>query len=175
MKKIKIYTLLLVLTACLFNQLNAAERIEGAFGLKFGDVFDVKKAKGEVLLIGNNKAYYFSPQNPINGIAEYYAAITPKTHKVAAIVAVGKFSSELRGFGAANVLIPILEKKYGSGTFRDSKFSLSQGLRDISIDVDREKDDTATLMIQYTDSDMMDMAEKERIEIEQEKINTGGL
>ena len=58
--------------------------IEGAFGLKLGEIFDV--TKGKAMPTGE---YEFIAENPLPSFTKYLVAITPKTHKIHSITAVG--------------------------------------------------------------------------------------
>lgn len=69
-------------------------QVEGAFGLKLGDIFDTDKlvARGVDNFVGvpdpmDRKVYKFTPQKPLVPFENYYVQITPKSHKIFLIFA----------------------------------------------------------------------------------------
>ena len=82
-------------------------------GLKFGDVLNetntVREA-GEPSLL----RVAFKPKKGLNGFDDYYAYITPKTHKVAKICACAKDAVEPGGSWRRHYLIEALEKRYST-------------------------------------------------------------
>ena len=82
-------------------------------GLKFGDVLNetntVREA-GEPSLL----RVAFKPKKGLSGFDDYYAYITPKTHKVAKICACAKDAVEPGGSWRRHYLIEALEKRYST-------------------------------------------------------------
>ena len=82
-------------------------------GLKFGDVLNetntVREA-GEPSLL----RVAFKPKKGLKGFDDYYAYITPKTHKVAKICACAKDAVEPGGSWRRHYLIEALEKRYST-------------------------------------------------------------
>jgi hypothetical protein len=108
-----------------------APTIDGAFGLKFGDVFDASKAKliapskwGEVIVGKNQLVYRIDPPKPVAPFEGYYVEVTPTTHKICSVSAVFVLQ---RNHGGAwepatkeqkeelEVIMTALANKYGKG------------------------------------------------------------
>ncbi len=82
-------------------------------GLKFGDVLSDKdsvREAGEPSLL----RVKFTPKKTLAGFDDYYAYLTPKTHKVAKIAACAKKAVESGGSWRRHYLIEALEKRYGT-------------------------------------------------------------
>ena len=82
-------------------------------GLKFGDVLNetnMVREAGEPSLL----RVAFKPKKGLNGFDDYYAYITPKTHKVAKICACAKDAVEPGGSWRRHYLIEALEKRYST-------------------------------------------------------------
>lgn len=80
--------------------------IEGAFGLKLGATFDT--TQGKPISPGR---YSFTPDKPVEGFTRYEVEVTPKTHKVYYIAAVGPDANF--GEDRLDVITAALVKKYG--------------------------------------------------------------
>ena len=81
-------------------------------GFKFGDVIcdtNTVREAGEPSLL----RVAVKPKNPLAGFDDYYAYLTPKTHKVAKVVACAKNAIEPGGSWRRHYLIEALEKRYG--------------------------------------------------------------
>ena len=82
-------------------------------GLKFGDVIadtNTVREAGEPSLL----RVAFKPKKALPGFDDYYAYLTPKTHKVAKICACAKDAVEPGGSWRRHYLIEALEKRYGA-------------------------------------------------------------
>jgi len=82
-------------------------------GLKFGDVLadtNTVREAGEPSLL----RVKFTPKKPLAGFDDYYAYLTPKTHKVAKVVACAKNAIEPGGSWRRHYLIEALEKRYNT-------------------------------------------------------------
>ncbi len=82
-------------------------------GLKFGDVLadtNTVREAGEPSLL----RVAFKPKKALAGFDDYYAYVTPKTHKVAKIVACAKNAVEPGSNWRRHYLIEALEKRYGT-------------------------------------------------------------
>ncbi len=90
--------------------------IDGAFGLKLGDVFDVESGKQ----VGANE-YEFVPQGKVSNLSRYSVNVTPTTHKIVAINAWALESEFPKD--QIDVIVAALIKKYG-GTPQQSGFVL---------------------------------------------------
>ena len=81
-------------------------------GFKFGDVIgdtNTVREAGEPSLL----RVAVKPKKPLAGFDDYYAYLTPKTHKVAKVVACAKNAIEPGGSWRRHYLIEALEKRYG--------------------------------------------------------------
>ena len=86
---------------------------DGFIGLKFGDVLDATntvREAGEPSLL----RIAFKPKKALPGFNDYYAYVTPKTHKVAKICACAKDAIEPGGSWRRHYLLEALEKRYGT-------------------------------------------------------------
>lgn len=82
-------------------------------GLKFGDVIAATnsvRCPGEPSLL----RVAFKPKKTLAGFDDYYAYVTPKTHKIAKIEACAKKAVEPGGKWRRHYLIEALEKRYGT-------------------------------------------------------------
>ena len=82
-------------------------------GFKFGDVIcdtNTVREAGEPSLL----RVAVKPKKPLVGFDDYYAYLTPKTHKVAKVVACAKNAVEPGGSWRRHYLIEALEKRYGT-------------------------------------------------------------
>ena len=75
--------------ACSASQALCGDKIEGAFGMKLGEVFDTAKAErvGPDAEDGDGDSGWF-PNNtkPVTGFYRFYVFITPVTHKIYRII-----------------------------------------------------------------------------------------
>lgn len=82
-------------------------------GLKFGEVPDgVDKAEdvpGESAL----KMIRFTPEKKLKGFDEYYAFVSPKTHKLVKVCACAREEIAPDSFGRRHYLVEALESRYG--------------------------------------------------------------
>jgi hypothetical protein len=84
--------------------------IEGAFGLKLGDVFDI--SKGKLIPSGDWAGRYeFTPDAAVSVFRQYMVAATPRTHRIHSITAVAPMSGRSEQM---EVLKAALVKKYGA-------------------------------------------------------------
>ena len=82
-------------------------------GLKFGDKLDAKnfgREDGEPSLL----RVPFKPKKPLAGFDDFYAYVTPKTHKVAKIRACAKNIVEPCNHWSRHYLVEALEKRYST-------------------------------------------------------------
>ena len=82
-------------------------------GLKFGDVIgdtNTVREAGEPSLL----RVAFKPKKPLAGFDDYYAYLTPKTHKIAKVCACAKNAVEPGGSWRRHYLIEALEKRYNT-------------------------------------------------------------
>ncbi len=89
-----------------------AEKIEGAFGQRFGEVFDVTTASRSFLTDGT-PAFPFSTTNRFRSFEHYYLLVTPITHKIYSICAVGTYPSLEAAREEQAAIMELLTQKYG--------------------------------------------------------------
>ena len=166
----------ILLLACSLAQ--AQEQICSAFGKRLGDTFDPTKSTEANALDDGMPLYSFSPENKFRTFSHYYVSITPKTHKICAIWALGTIENKHKCEKEQDLLMAILGEKYGEPdknkpyNFRDSEI-ITQGDRAIITRCDGYRDVMITL--QYIDRPLWEIAEKERIELERKKVDPSGL
>jgi len=157
----------------------AQDQITGAFGKKLGAIFNPKSAIGTASLNDGTPMYQFNPSKKFRFFDKYYVMITPKTHKIYSIWGIGTVENTEIGKKEQAVLMAILQKKYGKpqkeGLFEslmDAKI-IDHGNRYIIVKVSGLTD--VTIDIRYYDRKLSQLAEKERIELEANKLNSSGL
>ncbi len=156
-----------------------ADKIEGAFGKKLGDVFDPSSAVGTSKLTDGTPMYEFSTTNGFRSFKTYYVLITPTTHKIYSIWGIGSVENTEAGQKEQAVVMELLKKKYG--------VEETQGLIDTMGDVRRIDQGNryvltkltgfmdVTIDIRYYDSDLDKLAEAERLAAETKKADDSGL
>lgn len=161
-----------------YNQPRASEKIRGAFGLTLGKQIDPSIAifKNSDSLFTNY--YTFAPtkekRSPL--FNKYYVSITPETHKIISIKAVGycKRVEYKDAVYKVTTLRYILWKKYGmEDHFAQSRTEISQGERSVSTDIIptylfSELSDVR-ISICYSDKDLIRLGDREREELLREK------
>ena len=101
------------ISSCAGKSGDAAADTDSFLGLKFGAVMgetNTVREAGEPSLL----RIAFKPKKPLAGFNDYYAYLTPKTHKVAKICACAKSAIEPGGSWRRHYLIEALEKRYGT-------------------------------------------------------------
>lgn len=90
-----------------------APAADSFLGLKFGEVpagaEEAKDVPGEPAL----KMVKFEPTKKLAGFDDYYAFVTPKSHKLVKVCACAKNEVESNVFGRRHYLVEALEKRYG--------------------------------------------------------------
>jgi hypothetical protein len=154
----------------------AAEKIGTAFGRTLGEVFDFKAVTATNVFKGSPVQYSFSPTNGFRTFNSYHVLITPISHRIYCIAGDGLMDRfALRN--EQNLLMYLLREKYGTGEVGsiegpNAKRSVCLGNRCISTFILQSD---FSLHIQYVDTELEDVAEKERIQIESLKIDKSGL
>ncbi|MGA3164256.1 MAG: hypothetical protein ABSD77_08715 [Verrucomicrobiota bacterium] len=171
-----------IFTACFivatFSAIGA-DKIEGAFGKKLGDVFYPASAIGTSKLTDGTPMYQFSTTNGFRSFKTYYVMITPTTHKIYSIWGIGPVENTEAGQKEQAVVMELLKKKYGVeekqgifDTMGDVK-RIDQGNRYIITKLTGFMD--VTIDIRYYDSDLEKLAETERLAAETKKADDSGL
>ena len=158
----------------------AHDQIEGAFGLKLGDVFET--SNGQL----NNQislylTYTFTPTNVVRKFERFSVAVTHNAHRICNISAIATFRSLSDAQVEIDVLMNILQDKYGrewrpsSGPAADAikasgMRAIRQGSRSITART-RSTNEGAQLILMYRDERLERIAEKEAIQ----RLDKSGL
>ena len=89
------------------------ENTDSFLGLRFGEVPDGADKAVEVPGESALKMIKFSPARKLKGFDEYYAFVTPKTHKLVKVCACAKKVITSDSFGRRHYLVEALESRYG--------------------------------------------------------------
>ena len=161
------------------SQVLAADKITGAFGKELGSVFDPSSAIGKGELTDGTPMYQFSPNKSFRSFSKYYVMITPKSHKIYSIWGIGAMENDPTCKKEQEVIMAILKKKYGQPKKKDLSMTLfdaemiDRGNRNIVSKCSGFMD--TTIDIRYTDRALKEQANKERIELEGDKLDSSGL
>lgn len=182
----KLKLCLLSLTIVTAMSATAAEKIQGAFGIKLGDVFD--PTGKNALEIGPVVGYRFFPTNAFRSFTNYYVEITPISHRIWRISACG-YPPEGRSCAEEKQLIfHILKAKYaardlylGDEDMRVTIGSISTGDRTVRVAC-VEKYEGGAISIAYDDMAILALCEKERrilekanLDNQKKKVDGSGL
>ena len=169
----------LVCALCLFCGHLRADDINGAFGKKLGDTFDLAYATGRSALTDGTPMYQFTPDKPFRSFRNYYVLITPSSHKIYAIWGIGPAGNTETGKKEQALVMQILTEKYGSedepgiaDAFGDAKH-ITKGSRTVYTKITGFTD--TTIEIRYIDADLTALAERERLASEAKKVDSSGL
>jgi len=169
----------IILFCSLISAIFAQEKITEAFGQKLGGDFDPSSAIGKTALTDGTPMYEFSPSKTFRSFKRYYVMITPTTHKIYSIWAIGTFENTATAKKEQALLMELLIQKYGEekkeGIFdamSDVK-RIDKGDRDILLKISGFTD--VTLDIRYYDRPLEKLAEKERLAIEAKKVDASAL
>ncbi len=147
--------------------------IMGAAEIEFGQVMQL--SEGMRTNAAGLPVYPFTPTKPIRRFTEYYVTLTPKTKQVAAIELRAPFPTKAEVESEREFTWSVLEEKYGPRQREMGKTFIKQGDRRITVRVDMEGEQIYMLVLHYSDQELLQLAEAERIAIEKEKADTSGL
>jgi hypothetical protein len=178
--KINVMAVLLFITVTFFVQgTEAQEKIDGAFGIALGQVFNPSIALGEASLTDGTPMYQFSPTKEFRSFSRYFVLITPETNKVYSIWGLGNVENTPTCEKEQKLVMAILSDKYGNeekqgllSDLYDMKM-ITQGDRTIITKCSGFTD--ITMEIRYKDSQLQELAENERIKLESKKLDSSGL
>lgn len=160
-------TLLILATSAL-----GSEKIEGAFGLKLGDPFQPKNAA--VSKFGFAAGYEFTPEKPNSALTTYFVYITPNSHLIYQIVAVGTAEDSQSASNMSKKIRAIVGRKYEDTPTNDE--SIEQGARRVEV-VKRESfvsqqisKTQYSFAVFYTDTRLQSQASQERSENERKEL-----
>jgi hypothetical protein len=153
------------------DKVNNIEKIEGAFGVRLGDVTKLQ-------VNGNPKDVSFVPDNPSPWLTIYTLNATPRTGQIYEIVCKGFFNDSTKAKEVENKIQQMLIAKYGTnrgGLMLFGGLEIKQGDRTVSIHQGLKiLSDTSEVIVTYTDDRLKAIATKEREE-EQRKRDSGGF
>lgn len=149
--------LALILSALTFTAAGK-ENIEGAFGLKFGDVFEPKTAPVSYY---NSAAYEFEPEKPSSSFTKYVVFITPNTRRIFRIMAIGQGSDSETAVKRSKALGALLHQKYGDGVQRQGAPIVQGEKRQILVSVGENKSANEFRVI-YQDTALQGQAVEEQ-------------
>ncbi len=107
-------------------------------------------------------------ENPLTGFTNYRVAVTPHSHKIWAIRALGPSASVLGDQFA--VISTALAKKYGGTPKRDGPYYTRQfgkrsvQIHDFALSISPDGRFDSLVIIEYVDGNIMALAESERME-----------
>jgi hypothetical protein len=170
--------LTICVSASAFSAL-AVEKIEGAFGKKLGEAFDPSSATGTSTNSEGGIMYEFTPTNAVRSFKRYYVMITPTTHKIYCVVAIGNVVSTTAGRKEQSVIMGVLREKYGS----EFKIGPTDSMGDVKRIQQGSRNIVTTLSgypnhiidLKCHDDDLEKLAEKEHVAKEIGSIEKSGL
>lgn len=167
------YTLLILMSFLLVLPVVGADKIEGAFGLKLGDVFSPTGIEGEAKQSVSDNRYQFTPEKPNKVFSEYFVVVTPTTHRIYRIIAIARWPDGNEGYKVSEAIAALLNRKYGE----TSKLigQVVQNNRVVGMSNDSSGPEGVTFHVTYEDSDIARQAEVERIEKALKNVDTTGL
>ena len=162
MKKVLLLAFVLPLLA---HPVLGAEKIEGAFGFTLGQKFEPTTP-----LVEREKDYNFhnvyavTPPTPNEQFVLYYVRLTPTTHLISTIIAVGKPIAGDAGVETQLSVEAYLQAKYGEGSCKFAN-EISQDHRYITVAGAQNPARTIT-NVYYTDSDLEAQADREQAQLD---------
>jgi hypothetical protein len=154
------------------------DQIDGAFGFKFGEVYDKDKALGTVKTTAGDPLYQANPPTKNSSFDVYYVAITPKSDRVYHVWAQGKVGSMDEGVLLQENLVKMLEGKYklrrGLMDSEDARI-LMQDDKLITIKAARYPDGSYRVDLKYYDSKLEKKAKEEADSGKKVPADTKGL
>ncbi len=153
-------------------------RIEGAFGFKFGAVFDPSTALEKRPVSAGGYIYVVKPSSPNELFSDYFLVITPKSHKIVGIWANRSYKDRLEALEKQAVLKPILEGKYGKAVGdgeQSNKFVIQHPDESVSVTVLGNSDKEAYILIKYHSDKLNKIFVQEMQEKAAGKVDKSGL
>ncbi len=155
----------------------AVEPIEDAFGLRIGAEFVPLEGPDAFTTLNGSRAYYFAPETPSPFFTLYLAQITPITHLVHTVIAIGPGPDLQTCLEHRANLMPGLTERYGkSFTFEPPAGPAYEKDYEIILQADQKRGVGVTcggnadviLQIIYVDDVLSDLAELERLQLASE-------
>jgi len=168
--------ILAILTAITFaTTALAADKIEGAFGLRLGDSFEPSGRRLVVEGVTDTEdAFEFVPKKPNPAFSTYVVFITPNTHRIYRILAISKPADSALANEQSNIIIALLHRKYGAGPFRGGQFTISQESRNVTVTI-WSAGSQVSLRADYRDETLVTQASEERLDNKLKGANADGL
>ena len=142
-----------------------AEKIEGAFGFTFGQKYEPTTPMLERTKDYNfHDVYSVTPPTPNAQFVTYYVRLTPVTHLITTIIAVGKSIDGDAGVQAEQAIEAYLQAKYGEDS-RKFASEIHQDHRQITVGGAHNPARTIT-NVYYTDSDLGVQADHEQAQLD---------
>ncbi len=156
-----------------------AGEIEGAFGFKFGEVFNTAKAQGMAKITSGEVMYKVKPPLPNAYFDTYLVQITPNTKRIFEIWAIGPVPSESEGKIRRDSLVKAIEAKYQTkkGMF-DTEFAriLHQGDKTVTVKSSRQPSGAGyQLELRYKDSALAKEGRGEAVDRNVKNVDSKGL
>lgn len=152
-------------------------KITGAFGMKFGTIYDTNLTIATATINNDEEIYQFEPKKSFSLFKEYYVATTPKQGLIYMIIGLGmvkKSSCE----NEKEVLSTLLMKKYQQkGEDGYKHFSIHSERNSIRVECKTGSNSKyyTDIQIVYTDGKLYDLAKKENLEIQTKNVDFSSL
>jgi len=143
-------------------------KIDGAFGLKLGDKFDLSKSIGRATNNGVETLYEFKPKSPYPYFSKYYVEITPKTSLIHSIITLGPKGDIEKAEHEMEIVFKALTEKYGAGDGGGQERYIIQDRRGVILKLEIIQ---RCLSLAYVDNDLTKQAQSERSELEEKRRN----
>ena len=160
--------LFLLAWCCLAAGSRAAEKIEGAFGLKLGEVFEPTTVTVDPLNQGDG--YEFKPDQPNAAFSSYWVWVTPNSHRIYRIVAVGVCADTAERERTMEKITAVLSSKYSDKPTNIASFL--QGSRLVQLEgLTRKGNPPNRFYIDYSDGAVEQQKRDEEKANEQARID----
>ncbi|MBI3878432.1 MAG: hypothetical protein HY300_21110, partial [Verrucomicrobia bacterium] len=150
----------------LLIEIRGAEKIEGAFGFKLGELYP----RSEADKLANKTDFEFTPTNGYRVFKFYSLTVTPKTGQICSILAHGPVKSITTARAEQQDLMDLLSDKYGNatpdGTASGRAMStkvITQDKRVVESYIHTTPSGVVVLVTSYKDLDLMELFRKERV------------
>lgn len=174
---VRVTVLVLLALAAASGNGRAVEPIEEAFGLGIGTEFAPADSPESYTTLNGVRAYYFTPATPSPLFTLYLAQITPITHLVHTVIAIGPGPDLKTCLEHRADLMPNLRERYGeSFSFEPPEGPVYERDYEIILQADQKRGVGVTcggnadviLQIIYVDDVLSDLAELERLQLKGE-------
>ena len=159
---------------------SAVEPIDEAFGLKIGAEFVPADGPEAYTMLNGLRAYYFAPETPSPFFTLYLVQITPITHLIHTVIAIGPGPDLPTCLEHRANLMPDLTERYGkSFNFEPPAGPAYEKDYEIILQADQKRGVGVTcggnadviLQIIYVDDVLSDLAELERLQLKSEQVD----